>query len=55
MFEIYGAIRVLSIEKIVTVHNSILNEMVEILYGLNVNYILEEVKINENLTNIILN
>lgn len=52
MFDVYGAIRVLSKESIVTVDNSILDEIGEVLYGLNVNYVLDELDVDK--TNILL-
>jgi len=38
MFDIYSAIKMLSKEGVVTVDNSILDEIGDVLYGLNVNY-----------------
>lgn len=50
MFDIYGAIKVLSKEGIVEVDNSILDEIGDILYGLNVNYTID--KVDETKTNL---
>lgn len=52
MFDVYGAIRVLSKEHIVTVDNGILDEIGDVLYGLNVNYTIA--KVDETKTNIYL-